>query len=139
VPIDPPAHLLDLTGYMTGFTRYKDNAKQAALSLAALTPGPSNASLPFKLAAAEGKYRNPGYGSDIALCAPSTASPNCKAVLARLNSTFPAEIARADLIWAWDRITADYVSLTHFDGPLFNVTGWVGMVRSPAHLTEPTC
>jgi hypothetical protein len=123
---------------MTGFTRYKDNAKQAALSLAALTPGPSNASLPFKLAAAEGKYRNPGYGSDIALCAPSTASPNCKAVLARLNSTFPAEIARADLIWAWDRITADYVSLTHFDGPLFNVTGWVGMVRSPAHLTEPT-
>ncbi|KAJ7766554.1 beta-lactamase/transpeptidase-like protein [Mycena maculata] len=110
-------------------SRYKDQAEQAALSVAALTssPAPFDASLPFSLAAVEGNYRNLGYGPDIALCAPSVKSSNCSVLLARLNSTFPAELAQADLVWEWDSRMATYVSLTHFDGPLFNVSAWVPM------------
>ncbi|KAJ7451980.1 beta-lactamase/transpeptidase-like protein, partial [Mycena latifolia] len=89
------------------------------------TPTPTNASLPISFADMQGTYRNRGYGRDIALCAPSAAAPHCATVLAALNSTFPAALAAADLVWAWDRIDLSYVTLTHFDGAVFNVTGWV--------------
>ncbi|KAJ7453772.1 beta-lactamase/transpeptidase-like protein [Mycena latifolia] len=110
-------------------SRYKDQAQQAALSTAVLTstPAPSNATLPLPLTAMEGKYRDPGYGPDIALCAPSARSSNCKALLKRLNSTFPDQLATADLIWDWDRLIASYVALKHFDGAVFNVSAWVAM------------
>ncbi|KAF7334316.1 Beta-lactamase class penicillin binding protein [Mycena sanguinolenta] len=106
-------------------SRYKAEVQQAASAVAGLVPGPPNASLPFELAAAQGNYRNLGYGPDITLCAPSAGSSNCTALLATLNNTFPEELAQADLIWAWDTIIATYVLLKHFDGALFNVTAFV--------------
>ncbi|KAJ7475508.1 beta-lactamase/transpeptidase-like protein [Mycena galericulata] len=110
-------------------SRYKAEAEQAALAVAAITstPAPANGSLPFSLPAAQGSYRNLGYGPDITLCAPSATSANCTSLFERLNSTFPAELAQADFVWEWDRRTATYVSLTHFDGAVFNVSGWVPM------------
>ncbi|KAJ7810326.1 hypothetical protein B0H14DRAFT_3480795 [Mycena olivaceomarginata] len=79
-------------------SRYKAEAEQAASALAGLTPGPSNASFPFRLSSAEGKYRSLRYSSDIALCVPSAASSNCTAIFQHLNSTFPDELAQSDLI-----------------------------------------
>ncbi|KAJ6469451.1 beta-lactamase/transpeptidase-like protein [Mycena sanguinolenta] len=105
-------------------SRYKAKAQEAASALAGLIPSPPNASLPFELAAAEGNYRNLGYGPDFTLCAPSVGSPNCTAILATLNSTFPDELAQADLIWAWDTLLVSYVLFKHFDGALFNVTAF---------------
>ncbi|KAJ7662524.1 beta-lactamase/transpeptidase-like protein [Mycena polygramma] len=106
-------------------SRYKAQVAQAAA--AKPTPPPANASIPLPLAALAGTYRNLGYGPDIAVCAPSASSASCKPLLARLNSTFPTELAAADLIWEWDRLTATYISLQHFDGALFNVSGWVAV------------
>ncbi|KAF7338713.1 Beta-lactamase class penicillin binding protein [Mycena sanguinolenta] len=106
-------------------SRYKAEVQQAASALGGLVPGPPNASLPFELSAAQGNYRNLGYGPDITLCAPSAGSPNCTALLATLNNTFPEALAQADLVWAWDTLIATYVLLKHFDGALFNVTAFV--------------
>ncbi|KAJ7111218.1 hypothetical protein C8R44DRAFT_633279, partial [Mycena epipterygia] len=110
-------------------SRSKLAVEQAQLSSAALTatPSPPNASLPFPLATVQRAYRNRGYGPDIALCAPSAVSPDCTALLANLNQTFPAELAAADLVWAWNRLTATYVALKHFDGAVFNVSAWIAM------------
>ncbi|KAJ7912362.1 beta-lactamase/transpeptidase-like protein [Mycena leptocephala] len=98
---------------------------QAAYASPPSTPAPPNASLPLSFAAMQGAYRNRGYGRDIILCAPATAAPHCRTVLADLNSTVPTALATADLLWAWDRLDLSYVTLTHFDGAVFNVTGWV--------------
>ncbi|KAJ7663560.1 hypothetical protein B0H17DRAFT_308939, partial [Mycena rosella] len=94
------------------------------------TPAPPNstAPLPFPLAVLEGPYRSPGYGADINLCQASpglSRSANCTSLVANLNSTFPAELAAADLVWAWDKIAVTYVTLSHFSGAVFNVTGWI--------------
>ncbi|KAJ7655903.1 hypothetical protein B0H17DRAFT_1265352, partial [Mycena rosella] len=94
------------------------------------TPAPPNstAPLPFPLAVLEGPYRCPGYGADINLCQASpglSRSANCTSLVANLNSTFPAELAAADLVWAWDKLAATYVTLSHFSGAVFNVTGWI--------------
>jgi hypothetical protein len=77
-----------------------------------------------------GAYRNRGYGRDIMLCTPTTAAQHCRTVLADLNSTFPTALETADLLWAWDRLDLSYVTLTHFDGAVFNLTGWVVAVRN---------
>ncbi|KAJ7662523.1 beta-lactamase/transpeptidase-like protein [Mycena polygramma] len=106
-------------------SRYREELAQAAAVKP--TPPPSNASLPLPFSALAGTYRNLGYGPDILLCAPSAASSSCKALVGGLNSTFPAELATADLIWDWDRLPVTYVSLQHFDGALFNVSGWVAV------------
>ncbi|KAJ6462270.1 beta-lactamase/transpeptidase-like protein [Mycena vitilis] len=106
-------------------SRYKAQVAQAAA--AKPTHPPANASIPLPFASLAGMYRNFGYGPDIAVCAPSASSSSCKPLLARLNSTFPTELAAADLIWEWDRLTATYISLQHFDGALFNVSGWVAI------------
>lgn len=123
---------------LTRYTRY-----QAAVAAVELAPtgslAPPNASLPFQLADLQVTYRNLGYGADIELCATAaygaaTQSGNCTATIAALNSTFAAQLADADLVWSWDRLLASYVALKHFDGPLFNVSVWVSMVRSPPPL-----
>jgi hypothetical protein len=64
------------------------------------------------------------------LCTPTTAAAHCRTVLADLNSTFPTALATADLLWAWDRLDLSYVTLTHFEGAVFNLTGWVVAVRN---------
>ncbi|KAJ6462271.1 beta-lactamase/transpeptidase-like protein [Mycena vitilis] len=104
-------------------SRYREELAQAAAVKP--TPPPSNASLPLPFSALAGTYRNLGYGPDILLCAPSAPSSSCETLVEEINSTFPAELATADLIWDWDRLPATYVSLQHFDGALFNVSGWV--------------
>ncbi|KAJ7910141.1 hypothetical protein B0H13DRAFT_2013116, partial [Mycena leptocephala] len=59
------------------------------------------------------------------LCTPTTAAAHCRTVLADLNSMFPTALATAALLWAWDRLDLSYVTLTHFEGAVFNRTGWV--------------
>ncbi|KAJ7321670.1 beta-lactamase/transpeptidase-like protein, partial [Mycena albidolilacea] len=111
-------------------SRYQAAIQQLELAGGTRTPTPANASLPFELSAMLGTYRNLGYGADIELCAPAAKSPSpaCAALVTRLNSTFPAQLAAADLVWAWNRVLADYVTLTHFDGAVFNVSGsWIAM------------
>ncbi|KAJ6599968.1 hypothetical protein DFH09DRAFT_627681 [Mycena vulgaris] len=103
-----------------GRSLHKSSSSRFAASAATNTPAPFNASLPFKLSAAPGKYRNLGYGADIELYAASgtrSQSPYCASLVANLNRTFPAELAAADLVWAWNRQLADY-------GALFNLTAW---------------
>ncbi|KAJ6599970.1 hypothetical protein DFH09DRAFT_1070651 [Mycena vulgaris] len=93
----------------------------------------SKPSLSVPLAALDGTYRNLGYDADIEICGASSPSPHscsCASLVAKLITMFPAEIAAADLVWARDKIVVSYVTLSHFEGPLFNATGWlaVGMV-----------
>jgi hypothetical protein len=78
----------------------------------------------------QGAYRNRGYGRDIMLCAPATPAQHCRTVLPDLNNTFPTALETADLLWAWDRLDLSYVTLTHFDGAVFNLTRWVVAVRN---------
>ncbi|KAJ6463410.1 beta-lactamase/transpeptidase-like protein [Mycena sanguinolenta] len=76
--------------------------------------------------------RNPGYTS-FELCLvvppPSTASEGCTTLANTLNSSFPAlvDYTVPTLAFTWDRIAAQYVKLAHFDGDVFNLTGWTGM------------
>ncbi|KAJ6463412.1 beta-lactamase/transpeptidase-like protein, partial [Mycena sanguinolenta] len=79
-----------------------------------------------------GNYSNPGYTS-FELCLivppPSTASEGCTTLANTLNSSFPAlvDYTVPTLAFTWDRIAAQYVKLAHFDGDVFNLTGWTGM------------
>ncbi|KAJ7812487.1 hypothetical protein B0H14DRAFT_1454179 [Mycena olivaceomarginata] len=118
---------LDLT------SRYEEALQEFDLAGSPTTPAPANASFPFALSVVLGTYRNFGYGVDIELCGTTPGlkqSSTCTALVARLNRTFPAQIApgNSDLVFSWDRLLADYVTLKHFDGALFNVSAsWVSM------------
>ncbi|KAJ6600441.1 hypothetical protein DFH09DRAFT_901426, partial [Mycena vulgaris] len=110
-------------------SRYQAEVTAGSPSTSVPSP-PSNTSLPLPLAALAGTYRSPGYGADIELCATTLTpphSPACAALVAALNATFPAELAATDLVWAWDKLAVSYVTLSHFAGPLFNVTGWLAI------------
>ncbi|KAJ7645754.1 beta-lactamase/transpeptidase-like protein [Mycena rosella] len=95
-------------------SRIVAEVQEVELALAG-TPGPANVPLPLPLTALQGRTETGGTGP---------TSRSCTALIARLNSTFPTELAAADLVWVWDRsFTTNYVSLTHFHGLLFNPTG----------------
>lgn len=110
--------------------RYEAQAVAAEIETPSTPPSP-NATLPVSLAAVQGTYRNLGYGADIELCATSAGSSlphNCTSLVAQLNGTFPVELAAADLVWAWNKLEVTYVTLSHFEGSLFNMTGWIALV-----------
>ncbi|KAJ7853265.1 hypothetical protein B0H13DRAFT_2581028 [Mycena leptocephala] len=67
------------------------------------TPALPNTSLPLPFAAMQGAYRNRGYGRDIMFCMPTTAAAHCRT----------------------DHFDLSYVTLTHFEGAVFNLMGWV--------------
>ncbi|KAJ7154577.1 beta-lactamase/transpeptidase-like protein [Mycena filopes] len=97
-----------------------------------MTPAPANATISVPIASLARKYSNIGYGADIELCAvhPSAASPAssaCAALVPQLKSNYPGLLANADLVWKWGKIAATYMALTHFDGAVFNVSGWVAI------------
>lgn len=104
----------------------------------ASTPPPPNASLPVSFDTLQGQYQNLWYREVKELCAPSaeSKSASCTAILATVNATFPTQLASADLIMDWGGFLLSYVTLKHFDGALFNVTGWRQFVReiSPSML-----
>ncbi|KAJ7908943.1 beta-lactamase/transpeptidase-like protein [Mycena leptocephala] len=114
-------------------SRYKTAAQEIELATTESTStlSPPNATLPFPLTAVQNTiYRNLGYGADIELCGTATGtaqSVHCKALLVHLSTAYPEQIAAADLVWAWDRYLASYVALSHFEGPVFNVSGWIQM------------
>ncbi|KAF7373511.1 Beta-lactamase domain-containing protein [Mycena sanguinolenta] len=96
------------------------------------TPRSANATAPTGgFSSLVGNYSNPGYTS-FELCLivppPSNASEACTTLVNTLNSSFPAQIDYTvpTLAFTWDR-TGQYVKLAHFDGNVFNMTGWTGM------------
>ncbi|KAJ7610057.1 hypothetical protein FB45DRAFT_1121883, partial [Roridomyces roridus] len=59
---------------------------------------------------------------------PVSASDGCTELTATLNSTWSAFVDPAVpmLALTWDLVASQYVKLAHFDGDVFNVTGWSG-------------
>ncbi|KAJ7249450.1 beta-lactamase/transpeptidase-like protein [Mycena rebaudengoi] len=115
--------------------RFQASVSADVLASLNATSTPPGAPLPPPtIASLARKYRNPGYGPDIELCAigggdPKSESAHCSALVSHVNTTFPASLSGATLVWEWDRAVATYALLTHFKGAVFNVTGW---------LAEPT-
>ncbi|KAJ7617278.1 beta-lactamase/transpeptidase-like protein [Roridomyces roridus] len=78
-----------------------------------------------------GNYTNLGYTS-FELCqivpTPVSASDGCTELAATMNSTWSAFVDPAVPMFAltWDLGASQYVKLAHFDGDVFNVTGWSG-------------
>ncbi|KAF8172753.1 beta-lactamase/transpeptidase-like protein [Mycena galopus ATCC 62051] len=108
------------------------NTRQVRASLVN-TSRPVNATPPTGgFASLVGNYSNPGYTS-FELCLivppPSNASQACNTLAGTLNSSFPALIDYTvpTLAFTWDRVAAQYMKLAHFDGNIFNLTGWTGM------------
>ncbi|KAJ7249453.1 beta-lactamase/transpeptidase-like protein [Mycena rebaudengoi] len=100
--------------------------------LNATTTPPGAPLPPPTIASLARKYRNPGYGPDIELCAigggdPKSESAHCSALVSHVNTTFPASLSGATLVWEWGRFLATYALLTHFKGAVFNVTGWAAV------------
>jgi hypothetical protein len=98
------------------------------------TPRPANATPPTGgIASLVGHYNNPGY-TEVEMClifpTPGSASNACRQLAQTLNSTFPALLNPAipTLAFTWDRLASQYNMLTHFNGNLFNLTGWTGFV-----------
>ncbi|KAF7374353.1 Beta-lactamase class penicillin binding protein [Mycena sanguinolenta] len=97
------------------------------------TPAPGNTTQPLPTTALARIYRNLGYGADIELCAVlnagRSASPTCKTLLQQLNSRLPDQFVGMDLVWAWGKVGlgASYVGLKHFDGGVYNLTGWLAL------------
>ncbi|KAJ7855003.1 beta-lactamase/transpeptidase-like protein [Mycena olivaceomarginata] len=115
--------------------RYQQVAVGTALVRASLvsTHRPANATPPTGgFASLVGNYSNPGYTS-FELCQlvppPSSASHACSTLTQTLNSTFPTLIDNTvpTLAFTWDRVASQYMKLTHFQGNVFNLTGWTGM------------
>ncbi|KAK7055396.1 beta-lactamase domain-containing protein [Favolaschia claudopus] len=117
-------------------TRNQQVAVGTALVRASLvsTPRPANATPPTGgFPSLVGKYSNPGYTS-VELCLiappPSTASHACSTLAKTLNSTFPTllgDYSTPTLAFTWDRVAARYMKLAHFNGNVFNLTGWTDM------------
>ncbi|KAJ7146054.1 beta-lactamase/transpeptidase-like protein [Mycena epipterygia] len=115
-------------------TRYQEVAVGTALVRASLvsTPRSANATPPTGgFSSLVGNYSNPGY-TEFELCLivppPPSASNACKTLAQTLNSTFPSHIDLTvpTLAFTWDRVAAKYMKLAHFDGNVFNLTGWSG-------------
>ncbi|KAJ6630159.1 hypothetical protein B0H10DRAFT_1758968, partial [Mycena sp. CBHHK59/15] len=76
-------------------------------------------------------YSNPGY-NDVELCliVPPAVSPSdaCETLAYTFNSSFPSLIDPTipTLAFTWDRLAAQYMKLAHFNGNIFNLTGWTG-------------
>lgn len=117
-------------------SRYQEVAVGTALVRASLvsTLRSANATPPTGgFSSLVGNYSNPGY-TEVELCLivppPSSASKACKTLAQTLNSTFPSHIDPTvpTLAFTWDRLAAKYMKLAHFDGNVFNLTGWSGQV-----------
>jgi hypothetical protein len=115
--------------------RYQASVSAGVLASLNATSTPPGASLPPPtIASLARKYRNPGYGPDIELCAvgggaPKSQSAHCSTLISHVNTTFPGSLSGATLVWEWERVSATYAVLTHFKGAVFNVTGWHAVVR----------
>ncbi|KAJ7629968.1 beta-lactamase/transpeptidase-like protein [Mycena polygramma] len=116
-------------------TRYQQIAVGTAAVRASLvsTQRPANATPPTGgFSALVGNYSNAGYTS-VELCLlvppPSSASDACKTLSATLNSTFPDHIDYTvpTLAFTWNQVASQYMKLAHFNGNIFNLTGWTGM------------
>ncbi|KAF7326632.1 Beta-lactamase domain-containing protein [Mycena venus] len=116
-------------------TRYQQVAVGTALVRASLvnTSRAANAKPPTGgFSSLVGNYSNLGYTS-VELCQivppPSSASQACGALAQTLHSTFPSFIDSSipTFAFTWDRVAAQYMKLAHFDGNVFNLTGWTGM------------
>ncbi|KAF7297131.1 Beta-lactamase domain-containing protein [Mycena indigotica] len=128
--------------------RYQQIATGTAAARAAFvsTSRPPNAApptVPGGLEAMPGTYSNPGYTS-LELClitpTPKLQSDPCKALATTLSSTYPQFVADPrvpTLAFTWDRLAAQYVTLSHFNGDIFNLTGWTGMPTDPRNLSSP--
>ncbi|KAJ7154569.1 beta-lactamase/transpeptidase-like protein [Mycena filopes] len=117
-------------------------AAAAILAPQPTTPPPANAIIPVPIASLARKYSNIGYGADIELCAAHTSaatppSKACAALVPQLKSNYPAQLANADLVWEWGKVSATYMALTHFNGPVFNVSGWIAVATLGNTSTEP--
>ncbi|KAJ6520594.1 beta-lactamase/transpeptidase-like protein [Mycena vulgaris] len=76
-----------------------------------------------------GNYSNHGY-TEVELClifpSPPSATDACNTLAQTLKSSFPKLIDPTvpTLAFTWDRLASQYNTLSHFEGNLFNLTGW---------------
>ncbi|KAJ3758354.1 hypothetical protein EV360DRAFT_7189, partial [Lentinula raphanica] len=103
-------------------------------------PRPENPTLPsVPFTSLAGNYTHPAYGT-IELCATETASENesetCKRLLEKISTRHPGMIntspsddadpnAVPTFLASFDKIWVSYLRLHHFDGNMFNVSGFV--------------
>ncbi|KAJ7730392.1 beta-lactamase/transpeptidase-like protein [Mycena maculata] len=116
-------------------TRFQEVAVGTALGTAAAvsTPRSVNATPPTGgFASLVGNYSNPGY-TQFELClitpTPTNASDACKELSHTFNASFSARLTPGvpTFAWTWDRLGAPYMQISHFDGDVFNLTGWTGI------------
>ncbi|KAF7299684.1 Beta-lactamase class penicillin binding protein [Mycena chlorophos] len=127
-------------------TRYQQQAVETAAAVASYvnTPSPGVNAVPPSVgyAALSGVYSNSGYPSlELCAIAPPAAShasvqtDSCLALATTLNASFPQYVSRDPDVpmfaFTWDSLAAEYVALTHFDGDLWNLTGWSGLPTDP--------
>ncbi|KAJ7058190.1 beta-lactamase/transpeptidase-like protein [Mycena amicta] len=129
-------------------TRYQQIAVGTAAARASFvsTPRPVNATpptVPGAFAGLVGTYSNPGYTS-FELClvipAPDSQSDSCKSLTTTLKTTFAefvSDLQVPTLAFTWDRLAAQYVTLSHYNGNVFNLTGWTGMPTNPRDASSP--
>ncbi|KAF7321092.1 Beta-lactamase domain-containing protein [Mycena chlorophos] len=119
-------------------TRYQQLAVGTAAATAAYvsTRSPANATPPsVGFDNLPGTYDNPGYTS-VELCAinptSQTQTDSCKGLAETITSTFPQYVSDVPTFaFTWDRIAAQYVALSHFEGDVWNLTGWTGLPTDP--------
>ncbi|KAJ7101414.1 beta-lactamase/transpeptidase-like protein [Mycena belliarum] len=113
---------------------FKQTASGTAEVIASLvsTPRAANATPPTGgFASLVGNYTNPGY-TDVEMClifpAPASASDACTKLAQTLNTSYPQLVDSAvpTLAFTWNQVGSKYNMLTHFEGNLFNFTGWTG-------------
>ncbi|KAF8641380.1 hypothetical protein AX16_010001 [Volvariella volvacea WC 439] len=97
----------------------------------AATPRPSSPSLPsVNVTTIAGTYSNDGYGS-AELCYVNSVGPGttqfCTDLINSINEQIPQFLANLDsptFVSKWNKAFAPYILLKHFDGDIFNATGF---------------
>lgn len=118
-------------------SRYKNEVFESAAAPAITVPRPANATPPTHgFSALARKYSNPGYAEiELCLIVPQDAYPSeaCKTLATELNLKLPETITTSTptLVFKWDKVFATHIKLAHFDGNVFNLTGWRNEVGSP--------
>ena len=100
------------------------------------TPRPANASFPFgSFSSVAGKYSNLGYGPiELCLVSPKdpNASPSCQALASNISTILPGATPPdiPTFFVKWDSPAFSHLRVTHFDGPVFNLSALSSLVSS---------
>ncbi|KAH8831956.1 beta-lactamase/transpeptidase-like protein [Flagelloscypha sp. PMI_526] len=116
-------------------TRMKNVLYQVISARPAITPRPTDPTLPLPSTSFEGTYTNPSYGT-VRLCLLNSTLPSCKTFLSTLPTHLPGIFPEnpdpdspPTLISTLENVYSAYMIISHYEGAVWNLTSRVSVLE----------